>query len=92
MRLYNFVVTVKDESTLHKQVKKEFHNIVEYQFPANGAYFFMSERPVLTKETPGKAETKSHWIPTSKILNIEVTSDVKFDSLMDRKKFVDALV
>lgn len=91
MKLYNFVVTIKDDSVIQKQIKQEYNNIFEYSFPANGTYFFMSEKPELTKETPGKVNTKSYWIPSSKIIKIEMQSSTKFESLMDRKKYIDAL-
>lgn len=91
MKLYNFTVYVKDESVIQKQTKQVYNNIYEYSFPANGTYLFMSEKPEFTKETPGKVATKAHWIPSSKIIKIEMESSTKFESLMDRKKYIDAL-
>jgi len=92
MRKYKFTVVTKDDSTLQKTKTTVYENITEYSFPANGAYFFLSSKPELSKDTPGFAKTDGTWIPADKIINISMESNIHFDTLKARKAFYDQYV
>lgn len=91
MKLFKFTVVTIDEGSIQKTKTTVYSNINDYSFPINGDYFFMSEKPKMSKELPGKANVVSHWIPKSKIVSISADSDIPFDTLKARKTFVDGL-
>lgn len=90
MKLSNFTVTLKDGDT-DLLVTKEYKNIFEYGFPADGKFFYMAEKPILSTDKPGNTSLKSHWIPVERIILIQSNQTNHFSSLKERKTFVDSL-
>lgn len=89
MRLYDFNVKMFDENG--EIVNREFKNAYEFNWPADGKFFYVGMKPTLSKETPGKAELKTYWIPVEQIIEVQGLNTVKFDTLKERKAFYDSL-
>ena len=89
MRIYKFNIKMFDENG--EIVEREVNNAYEFGWPADGKFFYFATKPTLSKETPGKAELETTWIPTEQIIEIQGINTTKFASLKERKTFADSL-